>query len=122
MNILFLDDNMERIKKIKRCIKSLIITKTVEQTIRELEKCEEWNIVFLDHDLGGEEHVDSNRKDSGMEVARWIVNNNVNIHHIIVHTLNGPAGEDMVSLLKENRYKAEYVPFTKLIQNLENGK
>jgi hypothetical protein len=74
--------------------------------------------VFLDHDLGGEIYVDSNREDCGMEVVRWIVANKPRIEEIVVHTHNTPAGEAMVDSLSSAGYKVCYCPFNSLLGRL----
>tara|TARA_R110000803_G_scaffold169444_2_gene232460 strand:+ start:2894 stop:3265 length:372 start_codon:yes stop_codon:yes gene_type:complete len=119
MNILFLDDDNERIRQFRTKIPGAVVVKTAEQAIKALQKEDIWNIVFLDHDLGGEEFVDSNREDCGMEVVRWIIKKDAHIRNIIVHTHNTPAGEYMTALLKEALYETNYVPFGTLINNLE---
>jgi hypothetical protein len=69
-----------------------------------------WDIVSLDHDLNFEEFVDSNRKDCGMEVVRWIERNAFLLYEnkiipkqIIVHTSNKIAGTEMVLRLEDLR-------------------
>jgi len=49
-----------------------------------------FDIIFLDHDLGGETYVDTNEKNTGSEVARWISNNREKVKKIpiIIHSLN----------------------------------
>ena len=62
---------------------------------------EGFDLVYLDHDLGEETFVDSDRKDCGMEVVRWIVANKPKIGEIVVHTMNTPAGHGMVRALRK---------------------
>ena len=113
MNILFLDDDKRRADKFfeKICPNSAIWTQTVETTILMLSKFDPWDFVYLDHDLGGEQLVNSNRKDCGMEVVRWIVQHKPNIDQIVVHSWNSPAGNEMVAKLRDAGYNAEYKPF-----------
>ena len=119
MNILFLDDDNYRIESFKTKIKGATIVKTASAAIEAIQSQDIWNIVFLDHDLGGETFVDSDREDCGMEVACWIAENQPNIRNIIVHSLNKPAADQMVAILKDSKYRATYIPFSLLIQNLE---
>jgi hypothetical protein len=67
-----------------------------------------WDIVSLDHDLGFEEFVDSEREDCGMEVVRWLENNAYVLGHentwpreIIIHTSNFIAGKIMAGRLRD---------------------
>lgn len=38
----------------------------------ELLETEKFDVVFLDHDLGGEVYVDRNNTNTGSEVVRWL--------------------------------------------------
>jgi len=113
MNILFLDDDEKRIdtfgKKIYPDFANIVTTAST--AIQYLNSIPSWDYVFLDHDLGGEQLVDSNRKDCGMEVVRWIVQHKPNIDQIVVHSWNSPAGNEMVAKLRDAGYNAEYKPF-----------
>lgn len=115
MNILFLDDDLYRTKNFRSKMPSATTVETAVQTIDKLKE-QEWDWVFLDHDLGDETFVDSDRPDTGMEVVRWIEENKPIINKgIIVHTLNDGAGQNMVSKLEAIGYHVERIPFTALI-------
>lgn len=114
---LFLDDNPVRTRKFKSSVPSAMTAETAQEMIQLLEKTQdaiEPRYVFLDHDLGGEVFVDSNRKDCGMEVVRWIVANKPILDTIVLHTLNHEAAKMMHSELIKAGYKAEVKPFTSL--------
>ena len=113
MNILFLDDDEKRIdtfgKKIYPDFANIVTTAST--AIQYLNSIPNWDYVFLDHDLGGEQLVNSNRKDCGMEVVRWIIQSRPHIKKIIVHSWNNIAAEEMVAKLKDAGYNTEYKPF-----------
>ena len=112
---LFLDDNEYRTKSFLRLSPLATTVSTAQETIDKLIE-KEWDWVFLDHDLGDENHVDSGREDTGMEVVRWIEQNKPIIRKgVIVHTLNAPAGESMRDKLIAVDYSVEFIPFTNLI-------
>jgi hypothetical protein len=71
--ILFLDDRSKRIHsamhKFKNC--NFTIVTTVVECLRFLSE-EEWDVVFLDHDLGGHEFIDPDWDECGMEVVRYL--------------------------------------------------
>jgi len=119
--ILFLDDNPERCKAFKAKVPDATIVKTAEGCIKQLETDTEWSMVFLDHDLGGEMHVDSGREDCGMEVVRWIVENDPFIRRIFVHTHNPPAAVAMSEALRQARYTVDAIPFSNLIMMIEEN-
>lgn len=102
MNILFLDDNIDRCNWFRSQYPYADIVHTSSACISHLRK-NEYDVVLLDHDLGGEIWVDSNREDCGMEVVRWICDNNPKIRKIVIHSHNLPAaGEMMAKLLQAN--------------------
>jgi len=65
----------------------------------------------LDHDLGGETFVDSGREDTGMEVVRWLCQNQDSQDGLIfvrVHSHNAPAAHRMVFDLKRAGYSSNW--------------
>lgn len=82
--------------------------------IELLKETKEVDQLFLDHDLGEETFADSNIENCGMEVVRWMVKNKPIVKEVIVHSLNAPAAENMVELLKSAGYNAIRIPFTNL--------
>ena len=79
MNILFLDDSKERTKTFLSRCPSAVCVETAQECIEEL-KNNEYEILYLDHDLSDQVFIDSSREDTGMEVVRWIVSNNPKIN------------------------------------------
>ncbi len=72
MRILFLDDNPDRIIAAKESYGDDVkIVTTVRDCLRELS-FHDWDIVSLDHDLGGKEFVDPDSEFCGMEVIRYL--------------------------------------------------
>ena len=65
-----------------------------------------YDLILLDHDLGGKTYVDhtNQQEDCGMRVAEFfsIRPERVRTHGpIVVHSLNGPAAQQMVELIGE---------------------
>lgn len=110
MNVLFLDDNPYRRKTF--LLKNLGATcvETAAECIAALQE-KSWDIVHLDHDLGGETYVDSTLENCGMEVVRFLCRNKKNIDKIIVHSYNNYAAQNMTTALRNNGYDVEYIPF-----------
>lgn len=111
MNILFLDDDPNRTETFTANVPSAHTTETAEECISAFDKEEEWSYVLLDHDLGGEVFVKSDREDCGMEVVRWIVENKPKIGQVVVHSFNPDASKEMVLKLRDAGYDAIPVPF-----------
>lgn len=119
MNILFLDDDPVRGNHFISAFPYARWVKTAAECISQLQREDKWDLVCLDHDLGGQVYVDSGREDCGMEVARWLYNNQPkNIKVIYVHTLNTPAGQRMSELLSQV-YETCLCPFYLLVDTLK---
>jgi len=76
MNILFLDDDQTRHNYIKKLVPIehyVCHVYTASECIEMLET-KNWDMVFLDHDLGGQVFVDSG-EGTGYQVAEWLEQN-----------------------------------------------
>ncbi len=113
MNILFLDDSTVRTKEFKSNNPSAICVETADAAISYLNSNipYETTYVYLDHDLGGKEFVDSQNTNTGMEVVRWIITNKPKISLIIIHSLNPVAANNMLTDLKRAGYPTMVRPF-----------
>jgi hypothetical protein len=110
--ILFLDDSEQRIELFRACFPSAMIVNTAEQAIEHLrDDAVVWSSVWLDHDLGGTTFQDSDDRESGYEVVRWILANRPTILEVYVHTWNPSAGANMVIDLQGAGYIVHRWPF-----------
>jgi hypothetical protein len=110
MVVIFLDDDENRQRLMKSMLPCIIQTRTADETIAAIEAESRVDYLFLDHDLGGEIFVDSEEHNTGMTVAKWLVDNKRNIGTIIIHTYNHPAGQNMFFRLN-NFYLTITEPF-----------
>jgi len=113
--ILFLDDDPTRGDSFLKRFPDTVWVTTAADCIEELQK-HSWPTVCLDHDLGGEVYVDSNREDCGMEVVRWLENHDVSVGQIIIHSYNFYAVGIMKNVLVKAGYDAVRIPFADLIK------
>lgn len=124
MKILIVDDMKERQKQLSEALADWYLEEETEivfvdnklDAIKELKKKKEFDLIFLDHDLGGPFIMDSNEDNTGYQVARFIRNNNIKYGRVIVHTVNPAGAFNICSILKG----AERVPFPYLIDFLKN--
>ncbi len=112
--ILILDDDDTRHKQFaKKYIDEELIHVTVAaEAINYLEYGPDFDYVFLDHDLGGMQMVESG-EDTGYEVAEWLANNpeyGPNIS-VILHSLNPIGRKNMCNVLKKANIKVIESPF-----------
>ena len=110
INKLFLDDCPNRCRSFRSNFPSATIVNDAESCIAELKR-QDWDQVFLDHDLGGTTYQDASDKNSGSEVVRWIVEWKPTVGLFVCHSLNGPARENMVMTLRSTGYNAATIPF-----------
>ena len=105
MKVLFLDDRGERldIAVVRYKEHGPFLVRTAAEAIAMLENVQ-WDLVCLDHDLGGESFVDSDREDCGMEVVRWIESHLPVIGKIIIHSSNPEASYQMFWRLRAAGY------------------
>lgn len=101
MKILFLDDNQDRINHfIQHASKhDLTIVNTAPQAIEAI-KNNNFDILFLDHDLDEDLHEDIN--GTGMDVVRHIIIEELKFPLIIIHSWNHPAAVFMLFKLNQN--------------------
>ncbi len=110
VKILILEDSEIRIKQFLEGLESDTNVITVKHTAQDCIDCltkESWDVLFLDHDLGGKTYVATDDKNTGSEVCRWLSNNNVKIRLIIIHSLNVQGQRTMKQLVPQ----AIIVPF-----------
>lgn len=104
MKILILEDDPERHLSFKKNLafaKVLKIVTTVPDAIYELSH-NTWDVLFLDHDLGGEVFVDSNESLTGYHVAVWLEEHQeYKPKNIIIHSLNYIGAARMKAALPE---------------------
>lgn len=122
IEVLVLEDTPERMRYFRMYCPSLVHEETAEGCIAKIKEADHINELWLDHDLGREMYVDSDRKDCGMEVVRFLQNNDFKnkIKSIYVHTHNMYAQLPMTNALYQAGYNATLHPFYKLKESYQN--
>lgn len=110
MKILLLEDDMNRVEQFQYRIKelnernktdfTLVHVETAAECIEQIES-DKFELILLDHDLGGKVYVDESDTNTGSEVARWINKNTEKINNafIITHSFNFPGAKNIISLI-----------------------
>lgn len=113
-HILFLDDDHRRIAQFRSITAKLpcevTIVETADECIARLGE-RSFDVVLLDHDLGGETYCDSSREDCGMEVVRWLKKNRGEHGGFICHSMNAIAATTMYFELASMGYRVEQAVF-----------
>lgn len=115
LKILILEDMSERIHFFKEKLKKhdVYYFDEAKDAIDALKlmKDKPWDIVFLDHDLGGKVFVPSSDPNTGYAVAKYISeNSDLEIKQIILHSMNPAGTQNMKSVLP----RADIIPFNLL--------
>lgn len=112
MNIFVLEDDQNRVKKFKRELIGYNVDYAT--TVVEGVKCianKKYDLIFLDHDLGGLEMVDSNSSEgTGYHVAIEISYSKNDNTLCIIHSCNPPGAIIINKTLKNSKI----VPFISL--------
>lgn len=112
MRILVLEDSPERIGEFVNMFgdHSLVIVNTAADAISFLSTSK-FDVVFLDHDLGGKVYVDSEEENTGYQVAKMLPVS-LNRHTpVIIHSWNGAGAKRMLNALKDHDAQVVYKIF-----------
>lgn len=112
MRVFILEDNSNRVVKFRReLIGNRVDHAETLSAGREMIRENEYDLIFLDHDLGGKEMVDSAHEDTGYHLALFIADDDGNKGTpCIVHSCNPGGADNIVGVLPH----AVKVPFPSL--------
>jgi CheY-like chemotaxis protein len=130
--VLFLDDNMSRHFMFSEAAPNHVVihhAHSAKQAIELLDDNLEFDQVFLDHDLGGEQDEMSEPGKSnsgtptGMDVVDHIIAMAKPPQHVVVHSMNAPAAEQMLYKLQGPGTidRVSLVPFHQLMVSMRLG-
>jgi hypothetical protein len=114
MRLLILEDNQDRIEKFKILFKNqeASFVKTVREAIELVAWYRDFDILWLDHDLGGKIWEDSFKEDTGYHFVKWMVDNELQKKALIyIHSMNPVGANLMLNYLKDNGYDGSCIPF-----------
>lgn len=129
IEVLFLDDDHQRHREFDRWVMkdptrafwSVAHVYTADEAIHAVER-QVYDGVFLDHDLCTQDVMikvgEKGKEPTGMDVVDRIVGLPKEKHPlgVVVHSLNGPAADEMLKRLLDVGVRASRVPFTFLIR------
>lgn len=104
--ILILEDDLERVRKFRAGLvgNEVEVVATSASAIHLLST-KDFDVVFLDHDLGGKV-MQASGKETGYEVAKWLAANpDRQPPQIIVHSFNPAGAANMLSVLSDAVYE-----------------
>ena len=118
-NIFIFEDDQKRIDQFKKYLKddNLVITDNID-IAKKILKDQTFDVALLDHDMDHQIFVESTSKNTGFQVASFIVQENIPFHQVIVHSHNPVGAENMMHVLNKygtNIKNLHRVPFADLI-------
>ena len=109
MLIFILEDSHSRMIKFKRELigHNIHHASTVDEGMSMIS-LNKYNVILLDHDLGGEELVDSQHANTGYQLAKFIASTRKNSSTpCIIHSCN-PAGADNIQQILKHAIKSPF--------------
>ena len=114
MKIFILEDDPNRVDQFFKKLSfghNLTVVDNVREAKAILSKTP-FDIFLLDHDLGGRVYVDSKEENTGYQLARWIVEQNISPKQIYIHSMNPTGAQNMLhELQKLKDVEVQHVPF-----------
>lgn len=104
MNIFLLEDDETRIRRFKTAAANFDHTITVAVDFEEAKKLYQsgmYDYLFLDHDLGQKQYVDSSEQNTGAEFCRWLRDNKHSepFSGTVIHSFNVDGAKIMQLIL-----------------------
>ena len=112
MNIFLLEDDFDRLRMMQGVLRKVFPEKCSICCVQEVNTAEmllelgtpegtPWDLICLDHDLGGKTFVDYEDPNTGYQVAKFIREKNIPYKKCIIHSMNYAGAMKMRSVLKE---------------------
>lgn len=101
MNTLFVDDSTDRWQQYSEIVKNLNWNAAWAIDYNAATNgfgYRKYDIVFLDHDLG-------EGKMTGYDVAKFMVEHNIKVGLVVIHTMNPVGADNIHTLLRNTGYK-----------------
>jgi hypothetical protein len=125
MKVFILEDDLNRMETFNKVLKDHRIchAETVEDAKVLFEKEQPFDLILLDHDLGGEMFVNSDLPNTGFQFTKFLAERKASVSksQIIFHTMNRPGAEKMYYYLRDREIKGFMIPFPILLQSLQKG-
>lgn len=122
--ILILEDDENRVEIFREMLgqrHDLTVVDTAQDAIDEIDS-DIFDVIFLDHDLGGQTYVAASDMNTGSEVVRNMTRRAVVLSaSVVIHSMNTPAAASMQSQLVNAGYHPVHrIPFSKLVSFLDD--
>lgn len=116
MKIFVLEDNLQRIEQFRDYFATYRLmanyATSVQNAIRMFPRVNP-DVVFLDHDLGGQVYVDSDEPNTGYQFVKWLKENDPKwrARSYVVHSMNPVGVDNMIEELGDEPKNLWRIPF-----------
>lgn len=119
MKILILEDDKNRVSQFRSMFVNhdIRVTEYAEVAKRLLD-IYKYDFIFLDHDLGGEQMVDSSHENTGYQVAKMIDRTENITTPIIIHSWNSVGAQNMYDVLNNGKRQVAMIKFGMFDSNI----
>jgi CheY-like chemotaxis protein len=119
MKIFILEDDPDRMEvfHLQLAGHEIVHADTAQKAIRILDT-QGFDLILLDHDLGGMQMMPNTDTNTGSEVVRWMLTGMQKFPTVIVHSHNPDGGKAMHRDLLAHGVDCHFIPFAKLIFQL----
>lgn len=105
MNIYILEDNDQRIELFQNKLKDHLIYPYKDVSTQAIQALNDrvYDLIFLDHDLGGKVYVDSLEENTGYQLAKHLNESLNKDTKVIIHSYNTVGAQNIHDILKTQR-------------------
>ena len=122
MKVFIFEDDQTRINGFLKYLKGHDVFSCDNiEVAKMMLKDNQYDVAFLDHDMDHKSYVPSSEPNTGYQLAKFIVGNNIKFHQVFVHSMNPAGADNIVSELNNSLFIDEIhrVPFPSLISLLK---
>jgi CheY-like chemotaxis protein len=112
MKIFILEDDPTRVNGFNEMFPDYDLTVTeFFSEAKELLTQNKYDVIFLDHDLGGRQMVSSDEEETGYQVAK-IIDDTINKDvPVLVHSWNPEGAKNIANVLTNGKRQVVVIPF-----------
>lgn len=113
-----LEDNPKRIQVFRDKLNDPGDSVTICTNVKDAKEAlasENFDILFLDHDLDGRVYVDPMEPNTGYRLAQFIHERRIRWKKLIIHTQN----ENVIGMMLELLPGAEWIPYSALFKDAQ---
>ena len=112
MRVFVLEDDAQRIALFWRAAigHDMTLAKDVDEACKKFDP--PYDLICLDHDLGGEVYVSSEQRNTGAGFCRWLAERGIApCGRVVIHSYNADGARAMGAIMRDAGWLTIWVPF-----------